>query len=298
MQKTCNWRKYNKELVNRGKIDFWINTKALQKLPQNTKKGGHPFVYSDVLIQAMSFARFKFHLSLREAQGFFLSLMGHLCLSKVPCYTQLCRRFKRLKLPTKLFDKRKVTDIVLDTTGLKVYGEGEWRAEKYGGKKKWKKLHLAIDLRTGKLILSELSEERVHDTAYMEKALQAGNRRQGKILIDGVADSRKCYSLAQRYNKSLLTPPKKRAVIRPEPELEGRNDAIKIIRRLYGGEVGKAIWSQLVGYSKRVTVESAVARWKRLYGGEIRSRHEESMRQEALLKARMINQMIEDKAAA
>ena len=293
-----NWSQYNKALVNRGKIDFWIDVKALEKCPKKIKKNGHPFVYTNLLIQAMSYIRFKFHLSLRETEGFFISVMAFIGLKTVPCYTQLCRRFKTLSVPAKLLDRRKVTDIVLDTTGLKVYGEGEWRAEKYGGKKRWKKLHLAIELHTGKLVFSTLSDEHVHDTTHFERVLQASNLRRGKILMDGIADSQRCYETAERYNKELLTPPKKGAVIREEKVFDRRNDAIKIIRGLGGDDLAKMIWSKLIGYSKRVVVESAVARWKRLYGGEIKSRTEERMAKEITIKSLMINQMIEKEAAA
>jgi hypothetical protein len=293
-----NWSQYNKALINRGKIDFWIDVKALGKQPQKIKKNGHPFVYANLLILAMSYIRFKFHLSLRKTQGYFMSVMTFIGLKEVPCYTQLCRRFKTLSLPAKLLDRRKVTDIVLDTTGLKVYGEGEWRAEKYGGKKRWKKLHLAIELHTGKLVFSTLSHEHVHDTTYLEKVLQMSNRRKGKILIDGIGDTQKCYELAERYNKGLLTPPKKGAVIRPERVFDRRNDAVKIIKGLGGDDLAKMIWSKLIGYSKRVVVESAVARWKRLYGGEIKSRTEERMAKEISIKSLMINRMIEQDAAA
>lgn len=99
---------------------------------------------------------------------------------------------------------------MLDTTGLKIYGEGEWRAERYRGKKRWKKLHLAMDAERGKLALAEITNEYVRDTEHLEKALKRANRLRGKVLIDGIADSEKCYDLSKRHNKRLLTPPKKR----------------------------------------------------------------------------------------
>jgi hypothetical protein len=134
---------------------------------------------------------------------------------------------KNLTLPPELMEKKNVTDIVLDTTGLKVYGEGEWRAEKYGGKKAWRKLHLALDAKSGKLVLAELTNEYVHDTTYLEKALGRANRKRGKVLVDGIADSLRCYELAGKHNKSLLTPPKKGAIIRKEEGYARRNEAVR-----------------------------------------------------------------------
>lgn len=249
-----DWKQYNKQLVNRGKINLWIRSETLESWkPEQIKKNGHPFRYSDELIKTMSFVRFKFKLSLRETEGFFQSFVTAIkSLFRTPSYTQVCRRMKTLKLPTELLTKKTITDIALDTTGLKVYGEGEWRAEKYGGKKRWQKLHLAMDPDTGKLIIAEITDEYVHDTTYLEKALQMAGRRQGKVLIDGIADSGKCYQLTKSYNKTLLTPPKRGAVLRNEPEYEARNDAIRIINGLGNDRTARSIWGKLVGYNRRV----------------------------------------------
>jgi len=299
MHHARDWKQYNKQLVNRGKINFWIKPTAIKNWKaKKKKKNGHPFVFSDELIKAMCCIRFKFHLSLRETEGFFHSLaVLTKLLPKVPCYTQLCRRMKYLSLPVELLEKKNVTDIVLDTTGLKVYGEGEWRAEKYGGKKSWKKLHLAMEPESGKLLMAEITDEYVHDTNYLEKTLKRSNRRQGKVLIDGIADSRRCYGLSKTYNKMLLTPPQKGAVIRKEDEFVRRNDAVKIIRGLGNDKLARSIWSKLVGYNRRVIVESMMARWKKLYGNSLKSRCKERRKIEVHLKAMMINQMIDGQIA-
>lgn len=293
-----DWKQYNKQLVNRGKINLWIRSETLESWkPEQIKKNGHPFRYSDELIKTMSFVRFKFKLSLRETEGFFQSFVTAIkSLFRTPSYTQVCRRMKTLKLPTELLTKKTITDIALDTTGLKVYGEGEWRAEKYGGKKRWQKLHLAMDPDTGKLIIAEITDEYVHDTTYLEKALQMAGRRQGKVLIDGIADSGKCYQLTKSYNKTLLTPPKRGAVLRNEPEYEARNDAIRIINGLGNDRTARSIWGKLVGYNRRVIAESMMARWKRLYSGELKSHCSERRKIEVRLKAMMINTMIDQVA--
>lgn len=155
-----------------------------------------------------------------------------------------------------------------------------------------------MDLRTGKLLLAEATKEHQHDTTYLEKALEESNRRKGKILLDGVGDNQRCYELATRYNKELLTPPKRGAVLRKESCYRKRNEAIKIIRALGGDQLAKSIWSKLIGYNRRVEVESLIARWKRLYGGELRSREEERIVKEVKIKALMINEVIGPKRIA
>tara|TARA_R110002111_G_C5952622_1_gene368678 strand:- start:56 stop:673 length:618 start_codon:yes stop_codon:yes gene_type:complete len=204
----------------------------------------------------------------------------------------------RILIVEKSFRKRAdITDIILDTTGLKVFGAGEWKHKKYGGRRRWKKLHLAMDANTGEIILAEISDEHVHDTTYVEKALQQGNRRKGKLLIDGIGDSKKMYELADSYNKELMTPPRNGGVIRKEKALAKRNEAIQIIKGLGGDKLARSIWSKLTGYNKRVEVESLMARWKSLYGGGLKSREEDSQRVEVCLKAKMINKMIRAQAA-
>lgn len=294
-----DWSNYNRQLVNRGNINFWITPQALKNCaPRKQKKNGHPFVYGDELIKMICFVRFKFCLSLRETEGFFCSLMRLITSPfKIPCYTQICRRMKTLSLPSEMLQKKNVTDIVIDTTGLKVYGAGEWRAQKYGSKKRWKKLHLAMDPHSRKLILAEITNEHVHDTHYLEESLKRMNRRQGRVLFDGIADSRRCYEIVEKYNKRLLTPPKKGAVIRKEKGYEERNDAIKIIHGLGGDKKAKSLWAKLVGYNKRVIVESMVSRWKQLFGSNLKSNCEERRRIEVGLKAMMINSMIDYKTA-
>lgn len=289
-----DWPQYNKQLVNRGNINFWINPSLYENmLAPKTKKNGRPFMYSNALILAMLYIRFKFHLSLRETEGFFQSLFALLkFLLKAPCYTQISRRMKNLQLSEELTRKQHVTDIVLDTTGLKVYSTGEWRAEKYGGRKAWKKLHLAMDPLSGKLVLAEVTDEHVHDTTYLGKALERANQRKGQVLIDGIADTKKCYELAMKHNKILLTPPKRGAVLRKEEVFERRNDAVRIIHGLGNDQIARSIWGKLVGYSRRVVVESMVARWKSIFGNNLRSLCTERQKLEAQIKAMMINEMI------
>lgn len=290
-----DWSKYNRELINRGKINFWITPQALANWSaKKEKKNGHPFVYGDEWIKTMSFIRFKFRLSLRETEGFFCSLVSLLTnLFKVPCYTQICRRMKTLSLPSEILEKRNVTDIVIDTTGLKVHGAGEWRAKKYGSKKRWKKLHLAIDPHNGKLVLAEITDEYVHDTHYLEKSLQKMNRRRGRVLFDGIADSKRCYELAQKYNKTLITPPKSGAVIRKEKAYKPRNEAIRIIAGLGGDNQAKSLWGKLLGYNRRVLVEGMISRWKQLFSGGLKSHCEVRRKIEIELKAQMINSLID-----
>lgn len=287
-----DWSKYNKDLVNRGSINLWIPKKALKSWKaKKLKKSGRPFFYSETLIEALLTIRYRYHLSLRETEGFFRSLLKFTKLKQIPSYTQICRRGKKLQLPENLMRKQSVTDIIMDTTGLKLYGEGEWCKKRYGGRAKWVKLHVAIDMKSGKLILAEASDEREHDTSLLKKALSKGNKKKGKVLFDGIADSKKCYESCRRRGKRLLTPPQKGAVFRKEKGYEERNETLKIIKGLGGDEMARSLWGKLSGYSARSRIEGEISRWKRLLEGGVRSRNWESVKKEVQMKAMILNKM-------
>lgn len=288
-----DWKQYNKQLINRGNLNFWITKKSLKFWKaKKSKKPGRPFTYSDEAIQTMLIVRFKYQLPLRELEGLFQFLAKLQDIPQVPSYTQVCRRMQNLQLPEELVDKKNVTDLVLDTTGLKVYGEGEWCTKRYGGKSKWIKLHVAVDPNSGKLVLAEETEENAHDTQLLKKALLRCNRRKGVVLIDGIADSARCYELSQKHNKKLITPPNRKAILRKEEIYKDRNQALRAIKGLGGDELARTIWGKLSGYSKRVLVESKIASWKQLLGGDLKSKTRSRVKNEVKLKARIFNQMV------
>lgn len=133
-----NWKDYNRSLVQRGSITVWFSDDALSKrhaVP--TGKRGRPTTYSDDAILTALLIRFVFHLPLRALEGFISSLASALGLGlQIPCYSQICRRAQLLGKDLKRLTKLKITDLVIDSTGLKVYGEGEWKVRQHGYSKR------------------------------------------------------------------------------------------------------------------------------------------------------------------
>ena len=264
-------------------------------MAKKRKKAGRPFTYSDEAIKAMLIVRFKYQLPLRELEGLFHFLSKLMRIHRIPSYTQVCRRMRSIELPEELVDRRGVTDLVLDTTGLKIYGEGEWCAKRYGGKSKWVKLHVGIDQKSGKLTLAEVTKDSSHDTSCLEKALKTSNKRKSKILFDGIADSKKCYAACAARNKQLLTPPNRRAILRQEPEYGLRNEALRLIKGLGGDELARTLWAKLTGYSRRSEIESTISSWKRLLGSNLKSKSLEKIKKEVKIKALIYNEMIDQR---
>src|ERR1700743_45704 len=135
-----NWPEYNKALIERGSINIWIEEKTVKNWfsSHHTCKAGRPATYSDEAILMMLMVREVYKCTLRALQGFVQSIFSKMGLNlPVPSYSQISRRAKSLhKKICRLTEGREVHDIVFDSTGLKVYGEGEWKVRKYGKSKR------------------------------------------------------------------------------------------------------------------------------------------------------------------
>lgn len=292
--KKRDWSKYNKSLVNRGSLTLWVDPKTLKLWKaKRSKNVGRPFKYSDVAITTAATIRYALKLTLRTCEGFLRSLFELLKLDHdVPSYTQICKRMKKLVLPSNFFTDKPVRHIVLDATGLKVFGEGEWKVKKHGTstRRRWCKLHIAVDEQTQDVLFVDLTKEHESDTKCIPEILE--NRKGMKrLLMDGAADAVWIYQLLWEQGVDLLTPPQKNAKIRDEPWMKARTNRLLEILGLGGDKAAKSLWGKLSGYSKRVTVESAIARWKRLFGPYLLSRSRKNQELEVRLKALIMNKM-------
>ena len=147
--KVINWKEYNEGLKKRGSLRLWIKADIAEqwKYKGNKKRGGQQ-QYSDIAIELCLIIRKVYHLPLRQTQGFMISFFKQSRLRlKAPDYTTLSRRSSSLPVQLSMAKKGSITDIVVDSTGLKLYGEGEWKVRKHGAGKHrtWMKLHLAAD---------------------------------------------------------------------------------------------------------------------------------------------------------
>ena len=173
-----NWNDYNKSLIQRGSITLWFSEDAIKKwtAPKEIGKKGRPKLYSDDAILTALIIRSVFHLPLRALQGFLTSLVVILSVGlPIPSYTQICRRAMLLGKELKKLSRKNVTNIVIDSTGLKVYGEGEWKVRQHGYSKRrtWRKLHLAVCPDSNEIIFEVLTENKIADCEVYPKLLEA-----------------------------------------------------------------------------------------------------------------------------
>ena len=162
-----NWKDYNKSLIQRGSITVWFSEDAINKwYATSTGKRGRPSIYSDDAILTALLIRVIFHLPLRALEGFLSLLVLALGIFlQTPSYSQICRRAQLLGKHLRCLSKRKITDLVIDSTGLKVYGEGEWKVRQHGYSKRrtWRKLHLAVCPDSNEIIFVKLTENKTSD---------------------------------------------------------------------------------------------------------------------------------------
>jgi len=293
-----NWRQYNQKLINRGSITFWFSKDVTKKWKAKKDKAhfGRPFIYSDLAIVAANTIRFVYHLPLRSLQGFISSLVSLLRLSlPTPCYTQICRRTKHLTLPISSPNKR-ITDIVFDASGLKVYGEGEWKVRTHGFSKrrKWMKIHIGIDPKSQEILLSELTENNGKDIDVAIDLMKHALFPIGKVYGDGLYDAERIYKELWKRDAVPIIPIKKNVKYRQpsKPWLAYRDKQLTEIKGLGGDVLARSIWKKLTGYHRRSLVETAFFRWKQLLGPFLKSRKMDNQIVEAKIKCQILNKML------
>lgn len=175
--KTTNWKQYNKALINRGSLTFWIDEEAISEWKQSKQnKRGRPRHFSDLAITTALMVKRVFSMPLRALQGFLDSVFKLANIPLVcPHYTCISRRAKEVEVSFKTKTRGVIQHLAIDATGLKVYGEGEWKVKKHGtdGKRRvWRKLHLAVDTSTHEIVAAELSLSNVTDAEVLPNLLK------------------------------------------------------------------------------------------------------------------------------
>ncbi|HAV1327602.1 TPA: IS5 family transposase [Vibrio parahaemolyticus] len=270
--KTTNWKQYNKALINRGSLTFWIDEEAIRQWKQSKQdKRGRPRQFSDLAITTALMVKRVFSMPLRALQGFIDSVFS---LANVPIvcphYSCISRRAKQVEVSFKPKTRGAIQHLAIDATGLKVYGEGEWKVKKHGtdGKHRvWRKLHLAVDTSTHEVVAAELSLSNVTDAEVLPNLLKQTRRRIIEISGDGAYDTRDCHDAIRFKRAAPLIPPREGAAFWENGH--PRNLAVGC-QKLYGSNNK---WKKRYGYHKRSLSETVMYRVKQLLGGRLSLRN-------------------------
>jgi IS5 family transposase len=293
--KVKNWKQYNRSLINRGNLTLWFSEDAVKSWHADNadKKGrGRRFTYSDTCIELALTLRTLFHFPLRSTQGFLEGLVSMLKLNlKVPHYSRLSRRAADLKIGLQRLKSSEKIDLVIDSTGLKIYGEGEWKVRTHGKQKRrvWRKYHVAVEPKTHEVVAVELTESNVHDCNLMGPLL-SGIDEAGNIYADGAYTHPQCFAAIARVKAKPFIPVRTGTTIKRGDVSDGLKLRNQLIRdkRAAGGKVP---WKKISGYHKRSLVETHMFRLKKILGGGLRARKTENQKVEARIMAAILNQM-------
>jgi len=290
-----NWLEYDKALVQRGSITFWISA-DFEKTWMHTgeKQRGSQFDYSDQAILVMLTVKEVFHLTNRGVEGFVRSILGMMKINlPVPDHTTLSKRGKDLKVNVPKKGNQKL-NIVMDSTGLKIYGEGEWKVRQHGVSKRrtWRKLHIGANPEDGEIQAVILTENSVSDDAAMAVLLKQIEQEIDEFAADGAYDKRKVYDglNAHSPNVKILIPPRKNARIwkhgNTKAERLKRDENLRSIRKH-----GRKAWKQNSGYHVRSLSETTMFRLKTIFGDELSARLLETQTTQALVRCAALNKM-------
>lgn len=302
-----NWSQYNRSLVNRGSLTLWIEEGIEAKwLPAEAtgKRGASP-TYTDLAITCCRSIGLVLKLPLRQSIGLVRSLFERAGIAlPVPDYSTLSRRSRTLAIDLGVPRSEHSAGprhLVIDSTGLKVYGEGEWKVRQHGvGKRRtWRKLHLSVDADTGQILACQMTEGDAADgpllPSLVEQSREVGGDNVATASGDGAYDSWENDAILAKQGIEALIPPKKGSVIRQRKQAGvaplPRDERLRAIRALGGGnfEYGRRRWAKASGYSRRSLVETAMMRQKVILGSSLRSRLAASQQCECLLRCRVLN---------
>ncbi len=291
-----NWRDYDAGLKRRGELTLWLDEAALAgwQAPPRTTPGGQT-LYSNLAIELVLMLRLVFHLALRQAEGFASSMLRLLGLDlPVPDHTTLSRRGRAFAKQRPSPVPHGPLHLLIDSTGLKLFGKGEWDGETHGrARRSWRKLHLAVDAETGEIVASVLTCKEAADAGQVPVLLEQIEGEIASVMADGAYDGEPVYHAIEARQPQplprIVSPPRRSAVLSPQVDTapSQRDGHIRLIQ-----EQGRSAWRKATGYERRSLAETAIGRSKRLIGPRLRARSLVGQQGEIALGAEVLNRMI------
>jgi len=293
--RVTNWAEYEAGLRARGSLTVWFTEEAIEgwRAAPRTTRGGQAS-YSDLAIATALTLRAVFHLALRQTEGLIASILQLLGLDlAVPDHSTLSRRAETLEVPRPRGGQAAV-HLLVDSTGLKLCGPGEWLTEKHGTRRRrsWRKLHLATDADTGRIVASVLTGHDADDGGQVGPLLEGVDGPVVSFTADGAYDRNDVHAkvTARHPGAEIIVPPRSSAVPSASAEIAptARDRHLQTI-----AECGRMGWQRASGYNWRALVEADVSRWKRVIGDSLRAQTEGRQETEVAIAAEVLNRMLD-----
>jgi hypothetical protein len=280
----------------RGSLTVWFTDEAIAawKAAPRTTPGGQPH-YSDLAMTTALTLRAVFHLALRQAEGLIGSVLQRLGVDlPVPDFSTLSRRAQRLELPAQTRAAGGPIHLLVDSSGLKLGGPGEWLVEKHGTRKRrsWRKLHIGFDAVTGRIVASLLTDRDVDDASQVEPLLDQITEPVEVFMGDGGYDRTNVYTaLDERHpDVMVIVPPRADAVLSATADTNP-TQRDRHIQAITGK--GRMAWQRDSGYNERARVEGQCARWKQVIGDGLRFHSDQARATEVAIAAQVLNRRLD-----
>lgn len=292
-----NWSDYTESLRQRGDVTVWLSreVECAWRAERRKTQGGQP-VYSDLAITACLTLGMVYKQPLRQTEGFVRSLVRLMEVDlRVPDYSTLSRRGTGLTFPTRsCVEADGPIHLVVDSTGLKIFGEGEWLENKHRTRpkrKSWRKLHLGLDLVSGDIVCSDLTKDDVGDPTALPDLLDQIDVDVTRFIADGAYDGDPTSDLlTDRFgvNVEIIIPPPKNATLSPAAAVQPTLRDTHIAAITTGGRMA---WQVSTGYNQRSRGETQMGRWKMVIGPKLKARSFPNQKTEARIGAHILNKM-------
>src|SRR3954454_11575361 len=291
-----NWPAYEAGLRRRGDLTLWLDEAAIARwqAPRRTTPGGQRR-YSNLAIELVLMLRLIFHLALRQVAGFVGSVLRLLRLDlPVPDHTTLSRRSGGLPGHRHLMVPPGPLHLVVDSTGLTLFGRGEWQEERHGrAPRSWRKLHIALDAETGEIVAHAVTDKDADDAGQLPVLLEQVEGEIASVTADGAYAGEPSYEAVAACQAEpppdVVIPPRITAVPSKTSSSKPtqRDRHIELIQKK-----GRIAWQKTTGYGRRNLVESAIGRYKSLVGAKLRARTPSNQQGEATIAVDVLNRMI------
>ena len=288
--KVQNWAEYEAGLRRRGSLMLWIEEATLDRWQSVGPKGQAR--YHAIAIETCLLLRSAFKMALRQAEGLMdsvLSLMG-LPIS-APDHTTVSRRAVGLPVRKSAPAPKGPLHVLIDSTGLQVFGAGQWLETKHGAKSRrsWRKLHLAVDADSGMIVAQVLTDQQTDDPSQVGPLLDQVDEEIGKVTADGAYDGTSTYETIAQHGDDIevVIPPRSNAV--PSTGLNPQSQRDRHLEMIH--TPGRLAWQTATAYGQRALVETAMGRYKSLIGCRLRARQFEAQKTEAAIGVAVLNRM-------
>ncbi|TPG90033.1 IS5 family transposase [Pseudomonas caspiana] len=182
-------------------------------------------------------------------------------------------------------------NVLIDSTGLKVFGAGQWVQEKHGAKSRrgWRKLHIAVDVESFSIVAHTLTTQEVDDPSQVGPLLDQIEAPLRKITADGAYDGAPTYEVIAARDEWIVIaiPPRSTAVPSGSDPPTHRDLCLKTIQTQ-----GRLAWQACVDYGKRALVETMMSVYKTLVGVRLRARGWAAQQTEVAIGVAVVNRML------